>query len=331
MLLSIKVKWKEINFCLFLTMYVVRDTLFVSPHLQGEGYPGQVQPAGGYPTPPGWGYSLPGGTPYRGREVPHLGYPHQTWLRVPPAGGYLTLGTPLPDLAGVYPLLGRIPHLGYTLVRPGWGATPCQGQYPTSGAPWLDLAGGTDRGYPTLGIPLSDLAGGYPDGGVPTPGTLPPSDLAGGYPLPGGDPTSGTPLSDLARGWGVPWWGTPPRVPPQSDLDGRYWRGTPPWVVLDTLQLICLLRSHRRTFLFVNVFVIYVYAFDWKAFLFLMKFRSENGKLYKVNRHVSVGNIKMTSNGLDNPFYVWYFPREWGIFVSVNVWGISLAFTCAIK
>ena len=123
-------------------------------------------------------------------------------------------------------------------ATPGGGGVPRPG--PDPGGP------GLTRGTTSAPPPPSDLAGGYPASGYPTSGTpchtwpggypLPPSDLAGGY------PTSGT---------------TPP-PPRRSHLAGEGGREgvTPPLVtdgVLDTPRSVCLLRSRRRTFLFLIV------------------------------------------------------------------------------
>ena len=111
-------------------------------------------------------------------------------------------------------------------------------------------------GYPTSGTPHQTWLGGYPDQGVPHLG-YPPVRPGQGYPN-RGYPTSGT--SPVRPGQGVPLlgyphqtWpgevphqgGTPPQVPPPSDLAGE---GVPHRVVLDTPRSVCLLRS-RRTFL----------------------------------------------------------------------------------
>ena len=116
----------------------------------------------------------------------------------------------------------------------------------------------------------SHLGGGYPMGGYPTLGTphqtrpgVP--QLGWGYPpwvpllsdLAGGTPPQVPPIRP---GWGgYPTLGTPcqtwPGVPPLSDLaGGTPTGGTPPRIsdgVLDTPQSVCLLRSRRRTFLYI--------------------------------------------------------------------------------
>ena len=102
----------------------------------GGGVP-QPGPAGGYPD--GGGYPT-SGTPVRpGQGVPHLGYTHWTWLRVP------HLRYPLLDLDGGVPCLGYPPPIG-----------PDQGGYP-------------DGGTPPQVPPPSDLAGEVPQPGGGTP------------------------------------------------------------------------------------------------------------------------------------------------------------------
>ena len=72
------------------------------------GYPSQVQ-AGGTPMGYHLGYPIgPGGY----RRVPHLGYPHWTWLVGYPSMGYPPRVPSLPDLAGGYPN-GGVHHLRY--------------------------------------------------------------------------------------------------------------------------------------------------------------------------------------------------------------------------
>ena len=116
---------------------------------------------------------------------------------------------------------------GGTLARSrqGWG-TPASSSlgYPTIRPGWVPHLGyplsiGPGQGVPHLRYPTSDLARGYPDGGTHLR-SLPPSDLAEGY------PTLGTPLPLMGGG------------------------GYPTSVVLDTPRSVCLLRSRRRTFLF---------------------------------------------------------------------------------
>ena len=144
----------------------VCPSIILSVHPWGGGYPSQVH-VGRVPHP------TLGTPPIRpGQGVSLLGVPQQGELPLP--GGYPTSGTPLLDLARVYPQAtpaGGYPSSG-TPIRPCWGY-PCQ------------------RGYPTLGTPLLDLAGEYP----PPPGVphlrYPPVRLGWGIPLPGGYPTSG--------------------------------------------------------------------------------------------------------------------------------------------
>ena len=113
---------------------------------------------------------------------------------------------------------GGVPHLGYTSpIRPIWGGT---------------TTGGTPPQVPLLG----------PGQGIPQQGGV--SHL--GYPHQtwlGGTPTG----EDI-----------PLRVPPiRPGQGGTLMGGTPPQVrdgVLDTVRSVCLLRSHRRTFLFQCIF-----------------------------------------------------------------------------
>ena len=84
----------------------------------------------------------------------------------------------------------------------------------------------------------STPAGGYPLLARGTPPQVTPPPIRPGAGL----PHLGYPPSDLGLG------GTPPWVPPPVG-PGRG-GGTPPRVVLDTPRSVCLLRSHRRTFLF---------------------------------------------------------------------------------
>ena len=97
-------------------------------------------------------------------------------------------------------------------------------------------------------------------GGVPEPGP------AGGETLMGGVARWGVPHLRYPPGQTWPG-GTPPRVPPhQTWLGGTPAGGTPPrvppirpgwgggllhWVVLDTPRSVCLLRSRRRTCLYI--------------------------------------------------------------------------------
>ena len=114
------------------------------------------------------------------------------------------------------------PHLwgGGIPARPSQpgGGTPCW-EYPTSGTPPSDLAGG----YPLLGLthlrypPCQTWMGGYPCQGVPHLG----------YPSP---PCWTWPGGTLLR-----------------ETDG----------VLDTPRSVCLLRSRWRTFLFFKNFEFY--------------------------------------------------------------------------
>ena len=190
--------------------------------LSTGGYPSQVQLGA---TPAG--------------VVPHLGYPPPLDLTVGYFARSITLlgGTPPqvppPIRPGWgYPAGGN-PTLG-TPIRHGWGVTPARGipchQVPHLGYPPSDLAGGgTLPGSTPPWVPPSDPARG-------TPPQVPPSDLAGGY------PAGGTP----------PW--VPPVRPGQGYPARGYpcWRSTPPREtdgVLDMPRSVCLLRSHRRTFL----------------------------------------------------------------------------------
>ena len=116
------------------------------PQVLRQTWPGGPCP-GGYPTldtPIGPGLGVPCWV-----EVPHLRYPHHTWLR-----GYPSRGTP-PQLPHPSDLargtlwgctLPGIPHLRYPCVRPGWwgscpGGTPPQvPQWTWLGVPcWLEV------------------------------------------------------------------------------------------------------------------------------------------------------------------------------------------------
>ena len=110
----------------------------------GGGYPSQVQV--GYPCQVQAGVTLPQVPPSDlARGVPHLGYPHQSWLGVPQQGGTLPRVTP---------------------IRPGWG-------YPDRGVPTLGTPhqtwGYPNQGVPHLRYPPSDLARGVPRQGGGTP------------------------------------------------------------------------------------------------------------------------------------------------------------------
>ena len=136
---------------------------------------------------------------------------------------------------------------GGGVAVPPAGGTPQQALpegTPHRVPPLCDLARGTHLRYP----PLDLAAGGYPTSGNPPIGPG-----QGGYPLLGGTPHQVPPCQTWLGG--VPLLGgTPPQVtPPPSDLAGGYplLGGTPPKVtagVLDTLRLVCLLRSRRKTF-----------------------------------------------------------------------------------
>ena len=138
--------------------------------------------------------------------------------------------------------------------------------YPTSGTPPV----GPGQGVPHLRYPQSDLAGGTlggaQDGVPPCRGTPParsnwggtqggvPLDTSnggtqGGVPPPGNPPARSNGYTPIRPGWGVPrWGGTPPQVPPHQTWPTSY-RITDG--VLDTPQSVCLLRSRRRTVLFI--------------------------------------------------------------------------------
>ena len=98
-----------------------------------------------------------------------------------------------------------------------------------------------NRGYLTRGVPkLGGTLTGVPQWGYPTSGTPPTR--------PGGVPR-----------WGYPNRGYPALGTPLSDLDGGYPNrgGTPLQLtdgVLDKRRSVCLLRSRRRTFLFITKF-----------------------------------------------------------------------------
>ena len=107
-------------------------------------------------------------------------------------------------------------HLGGTPARSRWGrGTPARsdgGGVPHPGYPPSDLAGG----YPISGTPLVDLArGGTPAGGV-TPTWVPPVRPGqGGIPAGGCIPPRYPPCQTWPEG-------TPPWVPPPSDLGRAY-------------------------------------------------------------------------------------------------------------
>ena len=109
---------------------------------------------------------------------------------------------------------------GGTLPGPAWGGTLLRG-YPAQGIPCL---GGTLWGYPAQGIPCQ---GGNQVGYPPRPGQ-------DGGTLPGGYPT-----------WVPP---SPQQGTPRPEWGGYPVRTTG---VLTTRRAVCLLRSRRRTFLFV--------------------------------------------------------------------------------
>ena len=174
-----------------------------------------------------------GGTPARSRRGG--GYPSQVQVggypsQVQAGGG----GVPQPGPGkGGCPSQVQVggPHLGYPPSDLAGGGLPQWGvphlRYPPirpgQGVPQWGIP---QRGVPHLGYPPSDLARGVPHL------RYPPSDLARGYPN-GGYLTSGTAPSDLAGGY----------------PDG----GVPHRVVPDTPRSVCLLRSHRRTFLFLII------------------------------------------------------------------------------
>ena len=135
---------------------------------------------------------------------------------------------------------------GDTPARSRWGGIPQPGSgrgypggYPTSGTPhqtWLGVTPpqvppirpgwGVPRwGYPILGPPIRPGWVPHPTRGVPHPGYPHPRQTRGDTPV----------------------GGTPPRVPPL-----RPGQGVPHRVVLDTPRSVCLLRSRRRTFLFLS-------------------------------------------------------------------------------
>ena len=152
------------------------------------------------------------GTPPGG--VPGSGTPPQggTQVRYPP-GGVPGSGTP----PGGYP--GQVPPGGYPGQVPPRGGT--QVRYPLP-----------PRGVPGSGTPWGTRVR-YPPGGVPRSGTPP-----GGYP--GQVPPRGGTRVRYPPG-GVPGSGTPPGGYPGRTTEG----------VLTTRRAVCLLRSRRRTFLFI--------------------------------------------------------------------------------
>ena len=202
------------------------------PHPRSTGgTPSQVQ-VGGYPIlGPGRGVPAQGIPPPPGREAPTWGTPHLTGGACP---GYPPVWQGMPTWQG-----GT--HLGYPPTWqgvPAWG-TPLFGRGRPPGVPptWQ---GGTHLGYPP------------PDRGACL--RYPP-------PVWQGAPTQGTPLS----GRGAPTWGTPPPgrgAPAWANLpawQGAPTQGTPPPAgaalrVLAMWRSVCLLRSRRRTFLFVQFF-----------------------------------------------------------------------------
>ena len=161
------------------------------------------------------------------------------------------------------PPLGQPPLLPTAYVVRGkvmfWHVSVCRSFcLSTPGGGYLcqvQLGGYPDGGYPTLSTPCQTWWG-YPDWGVPHLGyppicwtwqevpqwgvphlRNPPHWTWPGIPQLGGTPPWVPPIPPVRPGWGVPWWGS-----------------TPPRVVLDTPQSVCLLRSRRRTFLSWNEF-----------------------------------------------------------------------------
>ena len=107
------------------------------------------------------------------------------------------------------------------------------GEYLTSGTLLSDLAGGTPPWIPPVrpgqGVPHLRYRPPIRPGWEGTPLRYPPSDLTGGYPHP------------IRPGWGG---GTPAgRGVPHLIQDNRWSTCTP--------RSVCLLRSHRRPFLFI--------------------------------------------------------------------------------
>ena len=113
------------------------------------------------------------------------------------------------------------------------------------------------------GYPPGGYLTGYPPGGLGTP-------PGSGYP-PGGT-WLGTPRGGLGTPPGGYLTGYPPGVwvppPPRGGYPGRTTEG-----VLTTRRAVCLLRSRRRTFLFVQNFasidawIVFVHCCPWKKFL----------------------------------------------------------------
>ena len=206
-----------INFTQYLpTAYVVRREGYVLTRVCPSVCP---HPGGVYPSQVQAGGGLPPPGPAGGYPCWGLPLPRGTPPQVPPVGpgqGVSTLGTPITPGQGV-------PHQGY----PCWGVPtlgtpirPGQG-YPCQGVPHLRYPPiRPGWGYPTSGTPPLDQARGTPENGVLHLGYPPWSDLAGGYPCQGG---------------------TPPQI-----ING----------VLDTPRSVCLLRSRRRTFLFLSNFIV---------------------------------------------------------------------------
>ena len=144
-----------------------------------------------------------------------------------------------------HPVGGEVPQLG-----PGGGDTPARSR---QGVPHLGYPPQTWLGVPHLGYPPGQV---WPEVGYP-PVRSDQGGTQGGVPWLGGTPPWVPPWSDLTRGYptsGTPYqtWlgctpmgGAPPWVPPV-----RPGRGGTHRVVLDTLRSVCLLRWRRRTFLF---------------------------------------------------------------------------------
>ena len=131
--------------------------------------------------------------------------------------------------------------------------------------PW-GSGGVPDRGYPPGGTLTGYPPGGVPDRVPPRGGTWPgtprggtwPGTPPGGVPdrvPPGGYLTGYPPWGGYLTGYppGGTWPGTPggvpDRVPPPGGYPGRTTEG-----VLTTRRAVCLLRSRRRTFLFLYCF-----------------------------------------------------------------------------
>ena len=144
-------------------------------------------------------------------------------------------------LTRVCPSVCPHPGGGGTPARYRWGGKRGNPSQVQSGGG--NPIGGTQLGevYPTSGTLRWTWPGGYPTSGTPPP----PCWTWLGGPLLGVPPPQVPPIRP---GWGYPCWGALLWYPPPQG--GGYPDG-----VLDTPRSVCLLRSRRRTFLWLILFV----------------------------------------------------------------------------